>query len=107
MTCKFTRMGKNLRKETALSTLGTSQKGKTFGVWLGRWRECSVKRGKGKFLYSLRIAQSALHFSSLAVLFSQTPSLGSMQPYAAINARSYSHTYQSLVYCQVFIYAAE
>ena len=35
----------------------------------------------------LRIAQSALHFSSLAVLFNQTQSLGSMQPYATINAR--------------------
>ena len=35
----------------------------------------------------LRIAQSALHFTSLAVLFNQTPSLGSMQPYASNNAR--------------------
>ena len=35
----------------------------------------------------LRIAQSALHFSSLAVLSNQTPSLGSLHPYAAINAR--------------------
>ena len=35
----------------------------------------------------LRIAQSASHFHSLAVLFNQTPSLGSMHPYAAINAR--------------------
>ena len=35
----------------------------------------------------LRIAQNALHFTSLAVLFNQAPSLGSMQPYAAINAR--------------------
>ena len=33
------------------------------------------------------IAQSALHFTSLAVLFNQTSSLGSMQPYAANNAR--------------------
>ena len=79
--CKYTRMGRSLRKETVLSTwveryvelaVRQSQKGKTFGVWLGRWRECSVKRGKGKFLYS------ALHFSFLAVLFNQTPSLGSM-----------------------------
>ena len=35
----------------------------------------------------LRIAQSALHFTSLSVIFNQTPSLGSMQPYAAINTR--------------------
>ena len=35
----------------------------------------------------LRIAQSALYFNSLAVPFNQTPSQGSIQPYAAINAR--------------------
>ena len=35
----------------------------------------------------LRIAISALHFTSLVVLFNQRPSLGSMQPYAAIIAR--------------------
>ena len=29
-----------------------SQKGKTFEVWLGHWRGCSVKTGKGKLLYS-------------------------------------------------------
>ena len=33
-------------------TFRQSQKGKTFGVWLGRWRGCSVKKGKGNFLYS-------------------------------------------------------
>ena len=35
----------------------------------------------------LRIAQSALHFTSLAVIFTQIPYLRSMQPYTAINAR--------------------
>ena len=35
----------------------------------------------------LRTAQSALHFTSLAILFNQTPSLGNMQPYASNNAR--------------------
>ena len=33
-------------------TFRQSQKGKTFGVWLGRWRGCSVKKGKGNFVYS-------------------------------------------------------
>ena len=33
-------------------TFHQSQKRKTFGVWLGRWRGCSVKKGKGNFLYS-------------------------------------------------------
>ena len=91
-SCKYTRMGRRLSKETVLSTwveryvelaVRQSQKGKTFRVWLGRWRECSVKRGKGKFLYGaypiLSIAQSVLHFTSLAVLFIQTPSLGRMR----------------------------
>ena len=35
----------------------------------------------------LRIAQSALHVTSLAVLFNQTLYLGSMQLYASNNAR--------------------
>ena len=33
-------------------TFRQSQKGKTFGVCLGRWHGCSVKKGKGNFLYS-------------------------------------------------------
>ena len=71
-----------------------SQKGKTFGVWLGRWRECSVKRGKGKFLYSAvsNHQDCSKHFT---LYFPGSPiqsdtistSLGNMQPYAAINAR--------------------
>ena len=55
-----------------------SQKGKTFGVWLERWRGCSVKKVKvSSYIVQypiLRIVQSALHFTSLADMFSQTPS---------------------------------
>ena len=61
-----------------------SQKGKPFGVWLGHWRGCSVKKVKvssyikkaRSFIAQypvLRTVQSALHFTSLADLFTQTP----------------------------------
>ena len=60
-SCKYTWMGRSLSKGTVLPTwveryvgltVRQSQKGKTFGVWLGRWRGCSVKKGKGNFLYN-------------------------------------------------------
>ena len=58
----------------------------------------------------LRIAQSALYVTSLAYLFNQgtiLTSLGSIQPYAAINAqRLLVHT-STTVYSQVLIYTAE
>ncbi len=71
-----------------------SQKGKTFEVCLGHWRECSVKKGKGKFLY---IAVSNRQDCSKRFTFyfpgrpvqshTITTYLGNIQPYAAINAR--------------------
>ena len=95
-------MGRRLSKETVLSTwveryvefaVRQSQKGKTFGVWLGPGVSVQLKKVKVSSYIAqypiLRIAQSVLHFTALAVLFNQTPSLGSMhvQPYAAVNAR--------------------
>ena len=50
---KNTWMGRSLNKETILFTwvvryvgltVRQSQKGKTVGVWPGRWRGCSVKK---------------------------------------------------------------
>ena len=68
-----------------------SEKGKTFGVWLGRWRECSVKRGKGKFSVSNPQDYSrhfTLYFPGSPIQSDTiTTSMGSMQSYAAINAR--------------------
>ena len=65
--------------------------GKTFGVWFGRWLSVQLKEVNVSSYIAhypnLRIGQSALYFTSLAVLFNQTPSLGSMQPYASNNAR--------------------
>ena len=58
----------------------------------------------------LRIAQSALHFISLAVLFNQTPYQllwEACSHMLQLMRESCSHTHQSLVYCQVFIYTAE
>ena len=67
---------------------------KTFGVLLGRWRECSVKRVKGKFLYSAISnpqdcsKRFTLYFPGSAIQSDTiSTSLGSMQPYVAINAR--------------------
>ena len=71
-------MGRSFSKETVLSTwveryvglaVPQSQKVKIFGVWLGNWRGYSVKTVKVssyKAQYPiLRIAHSALHFTSL------------------------------------------
>ena len=58
----------------------------------------------------LRIAQSALHFTSMAVLFNQTPSQllwEACSHMVQLMREGCSHTYQSFVYCQVFIYTAE
>ena len=55
----------------------------------------------------LRIAQSALHFTSLAVLFNQHHIWEACSYMLQIMREGYSHTYQSLVYSQVFIYTAE
>ena len=55
----------------------------------------------------LRIAQSALKFTFLTDLFTQTPSLGSIQPYVAINARRLLVHISTTVYSQVLIYTAE
>ena len=71
-----------------------SQKGKTFGVWLEHWRECSVKTAKGKVLYSATSnpqdcsKRFTLYFPGSPIQSDTiSTSLGSMQPYAAINAR--------------------
>ena len=56
----------------------------------------------------LRIIQSTLHFTSMTELFTQTPhSLGSIQPYATINARRLRVHISTTVYCQIPIYTAE
>ena len=53
----------------------------------------------------LRTVQSALHFTSLTDTI--LASLGSIQPYATINARSLLIHILTTVYSQVLIYTAE
>ena len=55
----------------------------------------------------LRTVQGALYFTSLTDLFTQTPSLGNIQPYATINARRLLVHISTPVYSQVPIYTAE
>ena len=59
----------------------------------------------------LTTVQSALHLTSLTDLFTQTLTrllcMGSIQPYATINARRLLVHISTTVYCQVLIHTAE
>ena len=90
-----------------------SEKGKTFGgLDIGvsvQLKEIKVSSYIAQYPI-LRIAQSALHFTSLAVLFNQTPSQllwEACSHMLQLMREGCSHTYQSLVYCQVLIYTAD
>ena len=101
----------------AICGVGSSPilKRKLFGVWLERWRRCSVKEKVKVCSYIaqypiLRIFPSALHFSSLADLFNQTPSqlLWEAPSYMLqLMREDCSYTYLPPVCCQVLIYTAE
>ena len=73
-----------------------------------------IKKGKGKFLYST-VSSPKNHSKRFTLYFPDRPvhsdtisaSLGSIQPYATINARRLLVHISTTVYCQVFIYTAE
>ena len=70
-------------------------KRKIFGVWLGRWRGCSVKQVKVSSYVAQYLIIRIAHLKRFTLYFPIRPIqsdtistyLGSIQPYAAINAR--------------------
>ena len=95
------------------STLRTNESNLNFS-FIETVPECQISQSKGKFLYSAvsspqdRSKHFTLYFPDRSV-HSDTilASLGSIQPYATINAQRLLVHISTTVYSQVLIYSAE